>query len=521
MAEMLDVVQVGYGPVGQSLAAVLGRAGHTVAVLERHAALYQQPRAYAFDHEIMRNFQSLGIAEEIEAITKPNTRLEMVDGDGALIARVPLTSGSGWKPAYQMYQPHVERALDRVVKLQASVTVNMGHEVVAIDDAGDHVVVTARAGDALRNFTARYVVGADGANSIVRANAGLTRTSLGPGSAVLVIDLRPHNPDLDWVGIVDARQVADPRRPGFHGRWLGREHMRLEFEALPGENHAELASHESCWELMAGCGLGPEDVEIVRSTVYEFEASITDRWRSGRIFVAGDAAHLMPPFLAQGFCSGARDAFNLGWKLDLVLRGVAPESLLDTYEEERKPHAQAYAQLTVGIGGFVTTQDPDAAAQRDAMLREHGLPPMAWPTMTGGLLHRSASGDVTAPAGHLAPQGRVRFDGRSGRFDDVAARGWVLLTRRAIGADALAAYDELIATLGITVVHVTPAIMEGAALDLDTDYDEWFADNGVMAILVRPDFYIFGAARSLEEVPDLLGSLAEQLEAQRTSVASQ
>jgi 3-(3-hydroxy-phenyl)propionate hydroxylase len=514
---MLDVVQVGYGPVGQSLAAVLGRAGHTVAVLERHAALYQHPRAYAFDHEIMRDFQSLGVADEIEAIAKPNTRLEMVDGAGALIARVPLMSGSGWKPAYQMYQPHVERVLDSVVSSQASVTVHMGQEVVAIEDLGDHVIVTARAGDAERTFAARYVVGADGANSIVRESAGLTRTPLGPGSAVLVIDLRPHDPDLDWAGIVDARQVADPRRPGFHGRWLGREHMRLEFEALPGEDHAELSSQESCWELMRGCGLGPEDVEIIRCTVYEFEACIADHWRSGRIFLAGDAAHLMPPFLAQGFCSGARDAFNLGWKLDLVLRGAAPESLLDTYEEERKPHAQAYVQLSVGIGGFVTTLDPVAAEQRDVMLREHGLPPMQWPTLTAGLLQRCTSGEVTAPAGTLAPQGRVLLDGRSGRFDDIVARGWVLLTRRAISDELLEGYAEMIDALDISVVHVTPAILDGAVIDLDTDYDEWFADAGVTSILVRPDYYIFGAARSLEDVPELLGSLAEQLAPERTA----
>jgi hypothetical protein len=261
-------------------------------------------------------------------------------------------------------------------------------------------------------------------------------------------------------------------------------------------------------------------VEVVRSTVYEFEACIADSWRSGRTFIAGDAAHLMPPFLAQGFCSGARDAFNLGWKLDLVLRGAAPESLLDTYEEERKPHAQAYVQLSVGIGGFVTSQDMDAAAQRDAMLREHGLPPMAWPKLTTGLLHRSPSGEVTAPAGDLAPQARVLAGGRAGRFDDVAARGWVLLSRRAIDTGLLDAHADLIEALDISVVHVTPAVMEDAVLDLDTDYDEWFADNGVTAILVRPDFYIFGAARGLEEVPELLGSLAEQLAAAPSSVAA-
>jgi 2-polyprenyl-6-methoxyphenol hydroxylase-like FAD-dependent oxidoreductase len=519
MTEMVDVVQVGYGPVGQSLAAVLGAVGHRVVVLERHAALYQQPRAYAFDHEIMRDFQSLGVADQIEAVAKPNTRLEMVDGDGVLIARVPLASGSGWKPAYQMYQPHVERILDEVVRSRPTVTVHMGHEVVELEDRGDHVTVTARVGDARRTFSARYVVGTDGANSIVRESAGLTRTTLGPSSAVLVIDLRPHDTDLEWGDVIDARQVADPRRPGFHGRWLGREHMRLEFQALPGESHAELQSHERCWELMAGCGLGPDDVEIVRATVYEFGAHLTDQWRSGRLFVAGDAAHLMPPFLAQGLCTGVRDAFNLGWKLDLVLRGAAPQSLLDTYEAERKPHARSYIELSVGIGGFVSTVDETAAVQRDAMLREVGIPALDWPTLTAGLIQRGPAGEVTAPTGHLAPQGRVLYQGRSGRFDDVVARGWVLLSRRVVAPALLDGFAELIDALDIAIVHVTPAIRAGAATDLDTDYDEWFAAAGVTAILVRPDFYIFGAARGTDEIPALLGSLAEQLAADRPVAA--
>lgn len=519
MTEIVDVVQVGYGPVGQSLAAVLGRAGHSVVVLERHPGLYQQPRAYAFDHEIMRNFQSLGIADEIEKVAKPNTRLEMVDADNILIANVPLTAGSGWKPAYQMYQPHVEAVLDSVVKGQPTVRVQMDHEVVAIDDRGDHVAVTARTGAAETTVAARYVVGTDGANSIVRETAGLTRSTLGPSSAVLVIDLRPYDADFAWGEIIDARQVADPRRPAFHGRWLGREHMRLEFEALPDESHAQLQSHERCWELMAGCGLGPDDVEIIRATVYTFEARLADQWGSGRVFLAGDAAHLMPPFLAQGLCSGIRDAFNLGWKLDAVLRGAAPESLLDTYEAERKLHTQSYIQLSVGIGGLVSTLDAAAAAQRDAMLREHGIPALEWPTLKAGLLQRGAGDEVTAPAGHLAPQGRVLFEGRSGRFDDVVARGWVLLTRRAIAPALLDGYAELIEALDITVIHVTPAIAAGAATDLDTDYDEWFAKHGVTAILVRPDFYIFGAARDPEEIPDLLGSLAHQLAVDRPVTA--
>ena len=132
------------------------------------------------------------------------------------------------------------------------------------------------------------------------------------------------------------------------------------------------------------------------------------------------------------------------------------------------------------------------------MLREHGIPALEWPTLKAGLLHRGLGSEVTPPAGHLAPQGRVLFEGRSGRFDDVVARGWVLLTRRAIAPALLDGHAELIEALDITVVHVTPAIAAGAATDLDTDYDEWFAKHGVTSILVRPDFYIFGAARDPE-----------------------
>ena len=514
MTEVFDVVQVGYGPVGQCLAALLGQAGHRVAVLERRSALHDQPRAAAVDHEVMRIFQSLGLAGAMELVTKPVMHHELVNGDGVKLGEIPHArqAVSGFFESYLIYQPHVEAILDEYVARQPTVERRFNCEVSGLSQSAEHGEVTFRAGGDGQEQTVagRYVIGVDGANSSVRRLTGIERRPFGEARPVLVVDVRPHDLDLDWGGAFDFRQVADPHRSRFYGRWLGREHIRLEFSVLDGDDAQALTTPDRCWELLAPTGLTPDNAEIVRATIYTFDAQIAEPWRRSRVLLAGDAAHVMPPFMAQGLCSGLRDALNLAWKLDLVLRGVTSDALLDTYDTERRPHAQFFTEMSVAIGQMLMTTNPELAAQRDAAIMEHGIPASSPPVLQDGLLQRDTQGAITAPIGQLSPQGRIAVDGRVGRFDDLYGRGWHLLTRRALPARARDGYEEILSALDVDVVHVTPARLPGAAIDLDGVYDEWFSTAGVTAILVRPDFYIFGATRDVDQIPEVLDALRAQ-----------
>ena len=505
--EELDVIQIGYGPVGQSLAALLGRQGHRVAVFERWPGLYGRARAGHVDHEIMRIFQSLGVAEAVERQAHLAERYVFRNADGETLMSFDYGADgvSGWRSDYIVYQPDVESALDAAVRACPGVQVHQGWQATGLDQDEDGVRVALQRVEAdadgrvrpvpgqTRSVRARYVVGADGANSFVRTSLGIGWHDLGFRSTWLVVDLVPTGP-MSFA--VDDVQVCDPARPHCLFQ-LGEHHRRFEFAALPGEDPERLALAPTAWELMARYRVTPSNATIERQAVYTFGSCVAERWRRGRAFLVGDAAHLMPPFMGQGMCTGIRDAANLAWRLDLVLTGGAGEDLLDTYEVERAPHAQAVVDMSVAAGEVSCTFDPEVAAARDEAFRTGTAPPPPpFPILRSGLL---AGGD-DALAGRLAPQGRVRVGERVGRFDDVVGRGWVLLLD-ARAADVLEADDA--AVLERLEAHV---VVVDARTDVDGTYRAHLA--GVSALLYRPDFYVFGSAARPQDVGALLAELA-------------
>jgi catechol 2,3-dioxygenase len=253
------------------------------------------------------------------------------------------------------------------------------------------------------------------------------------------------------------------------------------------------------------------DGVLVRSAVYEFRSMLADQLRRGRVMLVGDSAHLTPPFLGQGLCAGLRDVLNLAWKLDLVIRGVADEALMDTLDAERQPQNEAVIGLALGLGQVLCQLDPQAAEERDAMLRQAGpSPPLELAPLTGGVIHRS----VEAPdemAGTLSVQGLVAGPGGEGRFDDVVGGGFALIVSR---GDPLTELDPeslaLIDTLAITVASLDPSAPAGVR-DLDGRLTTWLDQHAAHAVLVRPDFYVFGSARAADEIPGLLADLSARL----------
>lgn len=513
-----DVVIVGNGPIGATLSVLLAQRGWRVTVLERRPRPYRLPRATSFDGETARLLAATGIGPDLGRITEPANGYQWRTAAGETLLDIAFTTTGpyGWPDANTMHQPALEDLLAARAASLPGVTVLRGHEVVAIADGDHRVRVTAAADDGTTHvLSARWVVGCDGANSFVRDHLDVPVTDLGFSYEWLLCDVELREPREFVPTNV---QICDPARPTtLVGSGPGRR--RWEFMRLPGESTAELNRDETAWRLLAPFGVTPDSATLLRSTTYIFQARWAERWRVGHVLLAGDAAHLMPPFAGQGMCSGIRDVTNLAWKLDLTLRGLAAGSVLDSYTEERRAQAREAILASVQLGRVICVTDPAAAAERDAtvLANRRGRPPTrpepAKP-LPVGLLHRgSAAEPAEPPAGAVVPQGRVCLRGRTGLFDDVVGRGFVLLgtddPHTALDADRL----SFLAGLKAHVVRLRPAGSppEDGPVDVDDVYHRYLARFDARWLLVRPDHHVFGAASGPGGLEALVDDLREQL----------
>lgn len=525
MEPEFDVAIVGYGPVGQVAAALLGRAGHRVAVFERQLSLYPLPRIGHLDHEVMRIVQAVGAAEQFEKDAYVCDTYDWINAAGDVLIHFDWSKPeiTGWHPHYLFYQPDLDAVLSHAVENQTHVQVNRGWEATLItqDAEGVSMHLARRGSGESRQVTARFLIGADGANSFVRRHVGIPWMDLGFHADWLVVDYRPNDPDAE-INIPDAAQLCDPNRPVSVFRRIGHKHCRWEFMLLPGETREEIERPERIWELLSRW-VNPEDGTLVRHAIYTFRSGLAEQWRENRVLLIGDAAHLMPPFLGQGMGSGFRDAINLAWKLDLVLAGRADATLLDSYVDERKPHVRAIIDQAVALGRVVCISDPVEAATRDAALMAGDAPPPPpFPTLADGVLYRDASGGLGHLAGELGPQGRVSWKGMSGRFDDVVGRGWFIMTLDAeLPAQPSLRYGETLERLGARFIKFGLASSAGEpVIDSEGAYRRYFDERGLVAVVLRPDFYVFGAARTTDELEKLLATLADKFSSVDCSTAS-
>jgi 3-(3-hydroxy-phenyl)propionate hydroxylase len=399
----------------------------------------------------------------------------------------------GWHNAYRFYQPEFETVLRNGIIRFASVDLRLRCDAFALDEFGDHVRVryeNLTAGE-LAQTTARYVVGCDGARSLVRRFMGAALHDLRSHERWIVLDMILDQPPrgvpeaADETGrVVDAIQYCDPSRPTTFVPMPGKRH-RWEFMLMPGDDPTTVTKPGRIYEMLKPWSIDPAKSVIERAVVYTFHSALSSRWRRDRLLLAGDAAHQMPPFLGQGLGSGLRDAANLAWKLNAAVRGGAPDTLLDTYEIERSENVRAFIELAVELGGVIQTTDPERARARDQEL-------IANPTMLRPITPRLESGlhgDAPAPAGTRASQPRL---GDGMLLDDkVGYRFAVLANKRfaaALGPTVrYCQFDEEIAV----VIATGPA-------------EEYLAGLRAEAVVVRPDRYILGVASTRAELNAVL-----------------
>lgn len=494
-APQFDVCIIGFGPVGAALANLLGMSGLRVVVLEREPSVYHLPRAVALDGEGMRLVQTMGLAEQLLPLLSVSRNIRHVSADGKLLLLISRggIGPEGWNNAYRFYQPEFESVLRNGVARFASVDVRLRCEAFALDEFGDHVRVRYEnlASGELAQITTRYVVGCDGARSTVRRFMGAALHDLRSHERWIVLDMILEQPPrgvpeaADETGrVVDAIQYCDPARPTTFVPMPGKRH-RWEFMLMPGDDPATITRPENIYGMLKPWSIDPATSVIERAVVYTFHSALSTRWRRGRLLLAGDAAHQMPPFLGQGMGSGLRDAANLAWKLNAVIEAGAPETLLDTYESERSEHVRAYIELAVELAGVIQTTDPERARARDQEL-------IANPTMLRPIaprLGQGLHGDAPAPAGTRAAQPCL---GDGALLDDKVGYRFAVL-----------ASPRLAQALGPAKRHVAPDT-DVVVVTATGPAESYLADLQTEAVVIRPDRYILGVASTPAELDAVL-----------------
>jgi len=510
---MVDCVVVGGGPVGLLTAIFLGQAGLQVSVLERQPHRYPLPRACTIDHEALRILQAAGFMADHTDLFEPSQGerggYEFRNGAGELLQAIDWNRAaeSGWANTNGFHQPDLEAALEQVAVATPGVTVHRGWTFQSLTQDDEDLSVQVVATDAPAVVRARWLIGADGANSSVRANLGIDVGDSGFEADWLVVDYLPLVEE-NWTAFVT--QYCDPAQPATAVN-SGPGRRRFEFMRRADMTVEELGQDSTAWRLMASWGITPETAQLERHAVYTFRGRWAKTWRIGNAFLAGDAAHLMPPFLGQGLCAGLRDARALAWRLRLVHWGLATPAVLDSYGPERGGHVREIIDEAVAAGRVICELDVERAAARDAeMIKQASDPDAATRQPPHPRLGEpSLTIESNGADGRLAPQGRVRVGDRVGLFDDVVGGGWQLISRVADPAELLGE-DELVwfRQLGGVAADVSGA---GAVHDLDGGYARWFATHECEAVLARPDFYVFAAGEQTE-IPSFVSRLRQALE---------
>lgn len=536
--DIVDVLVVGAGPVGVTLANHLGLYGVDTLVIDREHDIIDYPRAVGMDDESLRCFQTVGLADELLADMMQDIPLRMFTADGRCFADIaPATREFGWSRRNIFMQPLLEATVRAGLGRYECVRLELGCELVGFEQHGDGVRATVAGPDGPRQIRAKYLVGADGGRSTVRKLTGLGFEGTTHERQWVVIDTRPDPLDAPFTAL-----HCRPTRP-FVSVYLPYGYRRWEFMVLDGEDADSLLEDDRLLDLVSVQVDRPEELTIVRRRVYTHHSRVLASFQQGRVLLAGDAAHLSPPWVGQGLNLGLRDAANLGWKLAAVTQGVAGPRMLETYDAERRGHAAAMIRLADYVGALLSVRSRALAMLRDGvMMSLRRLPgvrdwvlqmkfkpmphysgdavveaPLSHPP--GGRLARRRS-RRPSPVGRMFPQPWVETaDGRQRRLDDVIGSGWGVLAWRA--DPALAADDDARSVweaLGARFIEVhpsrrRPADSPDAVEDLNGDLRRFFDGRQPVAI-VRPDRYL-AALCTPADLPAVTATLARALGCRR------
>lgn len=503
MQTHFDVIIAGYGPVGAVTANMLGQHGIRTLVIERDRTPHTQPRAFSCDDEAMRIYQYIGLDEKLRAQMFSDRLVDYTGQDGRVFAEIHLDEvdpGTGFRPINFFHQPLLEATLHEGVERFECVTVQRGVELTELEQTDDQVRIVVKEVDTGQEhrYTASYLVGADGGRSTVRKLLNIALNGIHYEEPWLAVSgiVEPGSARLDHI-----RFVCDPYRPVFVGPAPANQ-FRLEFMLRPGETTADMEFPQKVRELISPY-VDPDRFTIQRAAVYTFHNAVAEKWRDRRVFLAGDAAHQMPPFMGQGLVSGLRDTMNLSWKLTQALCG-GNHGILDSYEQERRGHTEAMADISVKMGYIFLTRNQAAAWLRDQVFRVIQRVPAVRkfiqhmkfkpkPVYPQGLFF-SGAGQKGQAQGTYFPQPE--------RLDERLGKGFAVL---ALNADAakLVHHDALWRQLNTTFINIGRDIK-----DQDNLLRDWFAQYHAEIVIVRPDRFVYAAGKK-QDIPAFEKSLAE------------
>ena len=532
MMKKNDVLIIGAGPVGLMLANLLGQQGVNVLVVEKNDTLIDYPRAVGIDDEALRAMQTVGLVDEVLPHTIPDQKIYMINGDRQILSEVnPTTREFGWPRRNGFVQPMVDRVLLDGLKRFPNTSVRFCTEVVDLHEYEDGVVVTTECGERLR---ASYVVSAEGGASATRTRLNISFDGETRPSCGLVIDVAN-----DPIGTPHAVFGGDPKR-SYASIALPHGIRRWEFTLFENEDPALVESDEFIYELLAPHVPDPTKLEFIRRRVYRHHARVAGQFRLGSVFLAGDAAHVMPVVAGQGWNSGIRDAFNLAWKLAAVINGVCGDALLETYELERLGHVKQMVAVSLSMAKEMTDHDPVKAAERDRIAanrtpeereahRRQAFKPQ--PKFETGVVVQTPlpsfktlpARDVPRMAGALFPQPRAtNSEGVEMLLDDATGQGWrVLMWNNNPVAFLSAKHRAALEHLHARIVQVVPKAQlpwarrhapEGVTLvgDLggEGSLQAWFDARPVGAVILRPD-HVVAAECLAQELDDMLARVLD------------
>jgi 3-(3-hydroxy-phenyl)propionate hydroxylase len=513
-----DVVVVGLGPVGAAAAQLLAREGLRVLAAEQSLEPYDRPRAIGIDHESLRTLQKICNADDLSRVLGPYRTSEYRTKAGEVLRRIipePEPHQLAWPPYNTFVQPELENLLRASFSQWRNLEVRLGWRCENVEQDDTVAVLTLRNSESgvEQVIYAQYVIACDGASSPIREALGLKLEDLDFDEPWLIADVLVNaSATLPDVTV----QYCDPDRPCTFIAGP-RDLRRWEIMLLPGEVPSEMLKETAIWSLLSRW-LKPEHGRIWRAATYRFHALVSERWHSGRIFLAGDSAHQTPPFMAQGLNQGIRDVANLCWKIAQCLRFGADTALLQSYDAERRPNARAVIDLTKTFGKLICERDPSAAAARNERLldemragngevvRQNLLPPLK-----DGFLQKDINGQHPAGVGRVFPQPWIKTDRGLRRMDDVLEGRFLMFVDP--GWSPSAADQRLAQRLGIAFVSVkTNSSPNVISIDDEAGLiSNWMQRNGAHSVLVRPDHIVFAITDLAGEESGILTLLERAL----------